>query len=207
MDGWTRLIYFVCCDPGASDKVLAILPDSYSSSGLISSKFRSAFGIGRLANGRESRHRYQAPFLASVSHDAVLVLDPNPSENFGHPVALFYVDFNVTKKRCSHLDGIYLGESGWMGFRCIWFVIDTTMAFSKAQTSTEARTFTDTQRLNILAKMKISAHHLLLSSLVWLTPLHKCDFHVLCLFVPSAKRTSQGMPKRICVMTKKRIYY
>lgn len=158
MDGWTRLIYFVCCDPGASDKVLAILPDSYSSSGLISSKFRSAFGIGRLANGRESRHRYQAPFLASVSHDAVLVLDPNPSENFGHPVALFYVDFNVTKKRCSHLDGIYLGESGWMGFRCIWFVIDTTMAFSKAQTSTEARTFTDTQRLNILAKMKISAH-------------------------------------------------
>ncbi|XP_019731264.1 uncharacterized protein LOC109519281 [Hippocampus comes] len=95
---------------GASDKVLAILPDSYSSSGLISSKFRSAFGIGRLANGRESRHRYQAPFLASVSHDAVLVLDPSPSENFGHPVALFYVDFNVTKKRCSHLDGIYLGE-------------------------------------------------------------------------------------------------
>uniref|UniRef100_A0A3Q2YDH4 Si:ch211-67e16.11 n=1 Tax=Hippocampus comes TaxID=109280 RepID=A0A3Q2YDH4_HIPCM len=90
--------------------VLAILPDSYSSSGLISSKFRSAFGIGRLANGRESRHRYQAPFLASVSHDAVLVLDPSPSENFGHPVALFYVDFNVTKKRCSHLDGIYLEE-------------------------------------------------------------------------------------------------
>ncbi|XP_077393676.1 uncharacterized protein LOC144030890 [Festucalex cinctus] len=95
---------------GASDKVLTILPDSYSSSGMISSKFRSAFSVGSLMNGRESRHRYQPPFPASMSHDAVLVLDPSPGENFGHPVALFYVDLNVTKKRCSHLDGIYLGE-------------------------------------------------------------------------------------------------
>lgn len=46
-----------------------------------------------------------------MAHDAVLVLDPSPGENFGHPVVLFYVDVNVTKKRCSHLDGIYLGES------------------------------------------------------------------------------------------------
>lgn len=45
-----------------------------------------------------------------MAHDAVLVLDPSPGENFGHPVALFYVDVNVTKKRCSHMDGIYLGE-------------------------------------------------------------------------------------------------
>lgn len=45
-----------------------------------------------------------------MAHDAVLVLDPSPGENFGHPVGLFYVDVNVTKKRCSHLDGIYLGE-------------------------------------------------------------------------------------------------
>lgn len=45
-----------------------------------------------------------------MAHDAVLVLDPSPGENFGHPVGLFYVDVNVTKKRCSHLDGVYLGE-------------------------------------------------------------------------------------------------
>ncbi|XP_057708452.1 uncharacterized protein si:ch211-67e16.11 isoform X2 [Corythoichthys intestinalis] len=95
---------------GTSDKVLAILPDSYSSSGLISSKFRSAFSIGSMVNGRERRHRYQLPLPGSMTHDAVLVLDPSPGENFGHPIALFYVDLNVTKKRCSHLDGIYLGD-------------------------------------------------------------------------------------------------
>ncbi|XP_061649167.1 uncharacterized protein si:ch211-67e16.11 [Phyllopteryx taeniolatus] len=95
---------------GASDKVVAILPDSYSSNGMISSKFRGAFSINPMVNGRESRHRYQPPLPASMTHDAVLVLDPSPGENFGHPVGLFYVDLNVTKKRCSHLDGIYLGE-------------------------------------------------------------------------------------------------
>ncbi|XP_054644345.1 uncharacterized protein si:ch211-67e16.11 [Dunckerocampus dactyliophorus] len=95
---------------GASDKVLAILPDSYSSSLLMGSKFRTAFSVGTMVKGRESRHRYQPPYPASVAHDAVLVLDPSPGENFGHPVVLFYVDLNVTKRRCSHLDGIYLGE-------------------------------------------------------------------------------------------------
>lgn len=62
-------------------------------------------------NAREAIHRHQQPFPSSMAHDAVLVLDPSPGENFGHPVVLFYVDVNVTKKRCSHLDGIYLGKS------------------------------------------------------------------------------------------------
>lgn len=65
-----------------------------------------------MLNGRESPSRHQQPMPASMAHDAVLVLDPSPGENFGHPVVLFYVDLNVTKKRCSHLDGIYLGEFG-----------------------------------------------------------------------------------------------
>ncbi|XP_061697835.1 uncharacterized protein si:ch211-67e16.11 isoform X2 [Syngnathoides biaculeatus] len=65
---------------GVSDKVLAILPDSYSSSGMISSKFRGAFSISPMVNGRESRHRYQLPLPASMTHDAVLVLDPSPGE-------------------------------------------------------------------------------------------------------------------------------
>nr|XP_057938478.1 uncharacterized protein si:ch211-67e16.11 [Doryrhamphus excisus] len=95
---------------GPSDKVLAILPDSTSSSVLTGSKFRAAFSVGPVVQGRESRHRYPPPYPASVAHDAVLVLDPSPGENFGHPVVLFYVDLNVTKRRCSHLDGIYLGE-------------------------------------------------------------------------------------------------
>ncbi|XP_077584893.1 uncharacterized protein LOC144204664 [Stigmatopora nigra] len=95
---------------GISDKVLAILPDSYSSSGLISSKFHDAFSIGPIVNRRARRHRYQLPLPGSMTHDVVLVLDPTPSENFGHPVALFYVDLNVTKKRCSHMDGIYMGN-------------------------------------------------------------------------------------------------
>ncbi|KAG7262971.1 hypothetical protein CRUP_029399 [Coryphaenoides rupestris] len=41
-------------------------------------------------------------------HDAVLLVDPRPGDNFGHPVVLFYVDANVTKTRCSLMDGLYL---------------------------------------------------------------------------------------------------
>ncbi|XP_067460362.1 uncharacterized protein si:ch211-67e16.11 [Thunnus thynnus] len=96
---------------GNSDKVLAILPDSYhSSSGMVGSKPRGGFSVNPMLNGGESPHRNQQSFPGSTAHDAVLVLDPSPGENFGHPVVLFYVDVNVTKKRCSHLDGIYLGE-------------------------------------------------------------------------------------------------
>ncbi|XP_037344026.2 uncharacterized protein si:ch211-67e16.11 [Pungitius pungitius] len=86
---------------GNADKVVAILPDS--SGGSLSSKPRGGgFGGGP--------HRPQQSVPGAAAHDAVLVLDPSPGENFGHPVVLFYVDVNVTKKRCSHLDGIYLGE-------------------------------------------------------------------------------------------------
>ncbi|XP_041806922.1 uncharacterized protein si:ch211-67e16.11 [Chelmon rostratus] len=97
-----------CTAAGNSDKVLAILPDS--SGGMVSSKPRGGFSVSHVLNGGESPHRHQQPFPGSTAHDAVLVLDPSPGENFGHPVVLFYVDMNVTKKRCSHLDGIYLGE-------------------------------------------------------------------------------------------------
>ncbi|KAF3843464.1 hypothetical protein F7725_002313 [Dissostichus mawsoni] len=93
---------------GNSDKVLAILPDS--SGGSMSYKPRGGFSVSQALNGREGTHRRQQLFPGSTAHDAVLVLDPSPGENFGHPVVLFYVDVNVTKKRCSHLDGIYLGE-------------------------------------------------------------------------------------------------
>ncbi|RVE57789.1 hypothetical protein OJAV_G00202900 [Oryzias javanicus] len=92
---------------GPSDKVLAVLPDS--SGGMLGSELQSGLGSGRLLNRREGLPRYQRPPHDSAAHDAVLVLDPSPEENFGHPLVLFYVDVNVTKKRCSHMDGIYLG--------------------------------------------------------------------------------------------------
>ncbi|KAM8854995.1 uncharacterized protein AB9W97_020087 isoform 2-T2 [Spinachia spinachia] len=91
---------------GNADKVVAILPDS--SGGSVSSKLRGGLSVGQTLNG--GPHRQQQSFPGATAHDAVLVLDPTPAENFGHPVVLFYVDVNVTKKRCSHLDGIYLGE-------------------------------------------------------------------------------------------------
>ena len=94
--------------PGPSGKVLAILPDS--SGGMLSPKLRGGFSVGRMLNRGEGPHRHQQALPGFTAHDAVLVLDPSPGENFGHPVVLFYVDVNVTKKKCSHLDGIYLGE-------------------------------------------------------------------------------------------------
>ncbi|CAI5670792.1 unnamed protein product [Oreochromis niloticus] len=93
---------------GHSDKVLAILP--YSSVGMLSSKLRRRFSGSQVLNGMQGPHRHQQSLPRSMAHDAVLLLDPSPGENFGHPVVLFYVDVNVTKKRCSHLDGIYLGD-------------------------------------------------------------------------------------------------
>ncbi|XP_017265679.1 uncharacterized protein si:ch211-67e16.11 [Kryptolebias marmoratus] len=93
---------------GSLDKVLAILPDS--SNEALNSKLRGGFSVGRMLNRGNGPLRHQQPLHGSTAHDAVLVLDPTPGENFGHPVFLFYVDVNVTKKRCSHLDGIYLGE-------------------------------------------------------------------------------------------------
>ncbi|KAM3607298.1 uncharacterized protein V6R79_005312 [Siganus canaliculatus] len=95
---------------GSTDKVLAILPDS--SGEMLNSKPRGGFRVSQALNGGDGPLRPQQPVAgaSSTAHDAVLVLDPSPGENFGHPVVLFYVDVNVTKKRCSHVDGIYLGE-------------------------------------------------------------------------------------------------
>ncbi|CAL8240993.1 unnamed protein product [Merluccius merluccius] len=78
---------------GAPDKVVALLPDS-----------PDPVGVGGYKPGPGDRPR------PTTAHDAVLLVDPSPGENFGHPVVLFYVDVNVTKKRCSLMDGIYLGE-------------------------------------------------------------------------------------------------
>ncbi|XP_062862722.1 uncharacterized protein si:ch211-67e16.11 [Trichomycterus rosablanca] len=81
-------------DP-STGKVLVILPDSYP-----------AEKVGYLGESGLEREKYPG----ANAHDAVLVLDPSPGESFGHPVLLFYVDFTVTKKKCAHMEGIYLGE-------------------------------------------------------------------------------------------------
>ncbi|XP_015214988.1 uncharacterized protein [Lepisosteus oculatus] len=46
----------------------------------------------------------------STAHDAVLALDPSPGESFGHPIILFYIDFNMSKKKCGHREGIHMGD-------------------------------------------------------------------------------------------------
>ncbi|KAG7463976.1 hypothetical protein MATL_G00182440 [Megalops atlanticus] len=89
----------------SSEKVLAILPDSYSSG-----PHASKQGGYEIASVLEDGKRPQDSHLGSTAHDAVLVLDPSPGESFGHPVVLFYIDFNVTKKKCGHRDGIFIGE-------------------------------------------------------------------------------------------------
>ncbi|XP_063070666.1 uncharacterized protein si:ch211-67e16.11 isoform X2 [Engraulis encrasicolus] len=87
------------------DQVLAILPDSYTAE-VPAPKHNTYSVTPALRTGK----RNQDAFPGSASHDAVLVLDPSPGESFGHSVVLFYVDFNVTKKKCGHMDGIFLGE-------------------------------------------------------------------------------------------------
>lgn len=88
-----------------SEKVLAILPDSYSVE--VPAPKQNTYSVGSaMKDGKRSADF----FPGSATHDAVLVLDPSPGESFGHPVVLFYVDFNVTKKKCGHMDGIFLGK-------------------------------------------------------------------------------------------------
>uniref|UniRef100_A0A3P8UXW1 Si:ch211-67e16.11 n=1 Tax=Cynoglossus semilaevis TaxID=244447 RepID=A0A3P8UXW1_CYNSE len=76
---------------------------------MVKSKLRGGYDVSQVLN-RDGTHRHPQSFSGSVAHDAVLVLDPSPGENFGHPVFLFYVDVNVTKKRCLHMNGVYLDE-------------------------------------------------------------------------------------------------
>lgn len=83
-----------------SEKVVAVLPDS-KTTGLRAPKRDTT---------QEDGKRHQDVFPGPAEHDGVLVLDPSPGENFGHPVVIFYVDFNVTKKKCGHRDGIFLGK-------------------------------------------------------------------------------------------------
>lgn len=86
-----------------SGKVLAILPDSHPA-------LKASHSASALPAERElEQERERFPDVSA--HDAVLVLDPSPGESFGHPVLLFYVDFNVAKKKCSHMQGIYLGKN------------------------------------------------------------------------------------------------
>lgn len=80
---------YTAADPGAG-KVFAVLPDSNP-------------------NSEESALRRTRPPGVSA-HDALLLLDPSPGQSFGHPVLLFYVDFKMTKKKCEHMEGIYVGE-------------------------------------------------------------------------------------------------
>ncbi|KAA0716054.1 hypothetical protein E1301_Tti012862 [Triplophysa tibetana] len=86
----------------SAGKVLAILPDSYFT-GTVPSKSADS------SVDDESRTNEEL-YPGASAHDAVLVLDPSPGESFGHPVVLFYVNFNITKKKCAHMDGSYLGE-------------------------------------------------------------------------------------------------
>ncbi|XP_051565043.1 uncharacterized protein si:ch211-67e16.11 isoform X1 [Myxocyprinus asiaticus] len=86
----------------STGKVLAILPDSYST---------GALGSKQKGYSVDDESRTNEEFYPGASaHDAVLLLDPSLGESFGHPVVMFYVDFNITEKKCSHMDGIYLGE-------------------------------------------------------------------------------------------------
>ncbi|XP_048857886.1 uncharacterized protein LOC125725207 [Brienomyrus brachyistius] len=85
----------------SSDKVVAILPDSHHAS-LYASKHDYLVAPAAASDKR--------PQGLQSAHDAVLVLDPSPGESFGHPVALFYVDFNITRKKCEHGDGFISGQ-------------------------------------------------------------------------------------------------
>lgn len=43
-------------------------------------------------------------------HDAFLVLDPFPAYKFGHPMFMFYADFNHTVWTCENTEGIYTSQ-------------------------------------------------------------------------------------------------
>ncbi len=91
-----------------SGKCWVILPDSYSSGAELASPNTAA--SPRTRARKMSAGRMKSGYPARVRMTPALLLDPSPGESFGHPVALFYVDFNTTTKKCAHMDGIYLGE-------------------------------------------------------------------------------------------------
>ena len=46
----------------------------------------------------------------SETHEAVVVVDPYPSANFGHLVIVFYVDSDISWHICRKSGGVYLGK-------------------------------------------------------------------------------------------------
>jgi len=72
-----------------------------------------AFKNGKHENSRKKDQKVVAIFPDSStpksggSHDAVLVLDPYPNANFGHVVAVFYIDLAVDSKQCKEDFQIY----------------------------------------------------------------------------------------------------
>lgn len=80
-------------------KVRALLPDGWG----------DRPGAPPVPSRNQSGTPPRPPVMPSA-HDAVLVLDPSPGANFGHPLLLFYVDFNVSPRRCRSRDRLYLGE-------------------------------------------------------------------------------------------------
>ncbi|ODM92817.1 hypothetical protein Ocin01_13863 [Orchesella cincta] len=68
---------------------------------------------GKHENSRKKDQKVVAVFPDSSSpksggsHDAVLVLDPYPKANFGHLVAVFYIDLAVDSRKCKDDHQIY----------------------------------------------------------------------------------------------------
>ncbi|KPP70945.1 hypothetical protein Z043_110190 [Scleropages formosus] len=89
----------------ASDQVLTILPDTHP--GGLHSVQHGPRLLFPVAGGPRRPQRFSP---GSSAHDAVLVLDPSPEETFGHPLVLFHLDFNVTRRKCSHMGGLLLGQ-------------------------------------------------------------------------------------------------
>ncbi|XP_077176869.1 uncharacterized protein LOC143829592 [Paroedura picta] len=81
-------------------KVRALLPDGWG----------DRPGGAPVASRNQSAGPQRPPGAALPAHDAVLVLDPSPGASFGHPLLLFYIDFNVSPRRCRSRDRFYLGS-------------------------------------------------------------------------------------------------
>ncbi|XP_008110734.2 uncharacterized protein LOC103279116 [Anolis carolinensis] len=84
-------------------KLRALLPDGWGDRAAASAAQAPALGHNA-SGGALSRP------AAAAGQDAILVLDPSPGASFGHPILLFYLDFNVSPRRCRSRDRLYLGS-------------------------------------------------------------------------------------------------
>ncbi|XP_043931164.1 uncharacterized protein LOC122804983 [Protopterus annectens] len=132
----TEVLVYVS-EPRPGEKVTIVLPDSggsKSAAGSVARSFSRESEIGNhtgimtedtkqhrgslpLSSSRVQKASYgvlrgSSPLLGgpTPAHDAVLALDPSPDASFGHPVLVFYIDFNVNEKKCELRDGVYLGH-------------------------------------------------------------------------------------------------